>query len=164
MSCCCSLAMSPLGLTLELEMRWPSGTRIPFTMPPSATAPANTLQRSMVRDMWRVMCGMARSADGQLVSLSKATSAAVAAGVAAVAAAAPVSPEAAAPHRLGHFRHLQAVPKVGLVYGRVVVGGQSSSRQHIVSPHATSGIPPLQSSPYFLPGHPPEAYLPIASA
>ena len=37
--------MSPLGLMRELEMRWPSGTRMPLTMPPSATAPANTLQR-----------------------------------------------------------------------------------------------------------------------
>ena len=45
--CCCSLAMSPLGLILEFEMRWPSGTRMPLTMPPSATAPANTLQRSV---------------------------------------------------------------------------------------------------------------------
>ena len=35
--------MSPLGLTRALEMRWPSGTRIAFTMPPAASASENTL-------------------------------------------------------------------------------------------------------------------------
>ena len=39
-----SLAMSPLGLMREFEIFWPSGTRIPLTMPPLATAPANTLR------------------------------------------------------------------------------------------------------------------------
>lgn len=37
-------AMSPLGFTRALEMRWPSGTRMAFTMPPAASASENTLR------------------------------------------------------------------------------------------------------------------------
>mmetsp|Transcript_24248 Transcript_24248/g.67419 ORF Transcript_24248/g.67419 Transcript_24248/m.67419 type:complete len:201 (+) Transcript_24248:327-929(+) len=43
-ACTASLAMSPLGFILELEIRFPSGMRQHFTAPASATAPANTLK------------------------------------------------------------------------------------------------------------------------
>mmetsp|Transcript_10866 Transcript_10866/g.27479 ORF Transcript_10866/g.27479 Transcript_10866/m.27479 type:complete len:206 (+) Transcript_10866:222-839(+) len=39
-----SAAMSPLGLIRELEIRLPSGMRQHLTLPPSATAPENTLK------------------------------------------------------------------------------------------------------------------------
>jgi len=38
-------ATSPLALTRAFEMRWPSGTRMAFTMPPAASASTNTLRR-----------------------------------------------------------------------------------------------------------------------
>lgn len=120
-----SLETSPLGLTLALETCRPSGTRMPFTIPPAATAPANTLrQRQSSRGRGRAAEGIRNAATRgehpQLVAIHPSSASATTHKQHHARLPPPPhththSPEAALPHCLSHFSHLQPKPKVRLV-------------------------------------------------